>query len=80
MARSEVIDNLKRKFNRNCAVKRSCADLCDGNGQYGDKELWKRQPWRYSARSFSWALSNGTGQEFGFTLDGKSGWRWNRGG
>ena len=29
MARSEVIDNLTRKFNRNCAVKGSCADFCD---------------------------------------------------
>ena len=44
MARSEVIDNLTRKFNKNCAVKGSCADFYDGNRQYGDKELWKRQP------------------------------------
>ena len=26
---------------------------------------------RYSGRSFSWALSNGTGQEFGIALDKK---------
>ena len=34
----------------------------------------KRQQWRYSVRSFSWAQSNGTGQEFGFALVGKLCW------
>ena len=32
MARSEAIDDLMRKINRNCAGKGSCADFCDGNG------------------------------------------------
>ena len=62
MARSEAIDDLMWKINRNCAVKASCADFCDKNGHYGDKELWKRQPWRHSVRSFSWAQSNGNGR------------------
>ena len=75
MAISEAIDDLMCKTNRNCAAKGSCADFCDKNGQYGDKDLWKRQPWLYSVRSFSWAQSNGTGQEFGFVLVGKSSWR-----
>ena len=75
MVRSEVINDLMRKINRNCAVKGSCADFCDKIGQYGDKDLWKRQPWRCNVRSFSWAQSNGTKQEFGLALDGKSGWR-----
>ena len=74
MAGSEAIDDLMLKFKGNFAVKSSCPDFCDNIGQYGDKELWKRQPWRYSVRSFSWAQSNGTGQEFGFALVGKLGW------
>ena len=39
MARSEAIDDLMRKINRNCAGKGSCADFCDNIRQYGDKEL-----------------------------------------
>ena len=27
------------KTNRNCATRGSCADFCDRNGQYGNKEL-----------------------------------------
>ena len=41
MAGSKGIDDLMLKFNKNCAVKGSCADFCDRNGQYGDKELRK---------------------------------------
>ena len=80
MARAEAIEYLIWKFNRNCDVKGSCADFCDRIGQYGNKELWKRQPWCYSARSFSWELSNVTGQELGFALDEERRWRWNGGG
>ena len=39
MARSEAIDDLMRKINRNCAGKGSCAVFYDNIGQYGDKEL-----------------------------------------
>ena len=48
MATSEAIDDLMCKINRNCAVEGNCANFCDKIGQYGNKDLWKRQPWRYS--------------------------------
>ena len=58
-------------ININCALRSSYAYFCDRNKQYEDKKLWMPQLARNCMESFSWALSNGTGQEFGFTLGKK---------
>ena len=39
MARSEAIDDLMGKINRNSALEGSYTNFCDKIGQYGDKEL-----------------------------------------
>ena len=39
MARSEAIKIQCEKFNRNCVVIEGCADFCDRNKQYADKDL-----------------------------------------